>query len=271
MKINKIIALASFIALNFMDISYGMEKMPISEAYQVLQLSRNPSQEEIKKAYYKLALQYHPDKNLGNEQAAEQFKLIAKAYQVLTNSEKTFNEAKPFDVFNGFETSQNIHFGNFDFNIINFDQLWNEWLNRIPSNNSSEKKLKKNVPAYPISSLETVREIHYIDGSKVVEVISDLNRKSWFGLGPQVKRWDKKIFPVDEKLLKKYRAQRNAYQRACFRNKLLNWSLGIGFAAGAAYLWIYHPEKVIAFKNDYIVPGFNSIAKFVKKTVYNNA
>lgn len=39
---------------------------------------------------------------------------------------------------------------------------------------------------------------------------------------------------------------------------------GMGALAGAAYLWIYHPEKVVAFKNDVIVPGFTKISNFAK-------
>ncbi len=56
--------------------------------YEQLGVDRNAGEEEIKKAYRKLALKYHPDRNPGDKQAEEKFKEISEAYQVLTDSEK---------------------------------------------------------------------------------------------------------------------------------------------------------------------------------------
>lgn len=56
--------------------------------YQVLGVSRDASQEEIKKAYRRLALQYHPDRNPGDKEAEEKFKEAAEAYAVLSDPEK---------------------------------------------------------------------------------------------------------------------------------------------------------------------------------------
>ena len=56
--------------------------------YQVLGLERSASADEIKKAYRKMALQYHPDRNPGNKEAEEKFKEAAEAYEVLSDPER---------------------------------------------------------------------------------------------------------------------------------------------------------------------------------------
>ena len=56
--------------------------------YEILEVRRDASLEEIKKAYRKLALKYHPDRNPGDKEAEEKFKLINEAYQVLSDEEK---------------------------------------------------------------------------------------------------------------------------------------------------------------------------------------
>ena len=56
--------------------------------YDVLGVSKSASASEIKKAYRKLAIKYHPDKNPGDKQAEEKFKEAAEAYEVLSNAEK---------------------------------------------------------------------------------------------------------------------------------------------------------------------------------------
>jgi molecular chaperone DnaJ len=59
-----------------------------ADYYEVLQVSRDASDQELKSAYRKLAMQYHPDRNPNNPQAEDQFKLCSEAYQILSDPDK---------------------------------------------------------------------------------------------------------------------------------------------------------------------------------------
>jgi molecular chaperone DnaJ len=56
--------------------------------YEILGVERSSSKDEIKKAYRKIAIQFHPDKNPDNKEAEEKFKEAAEAYEILSNDEK---------------------------------------------------------------------------------------------------------------------------------------------------------------------------------------
>jgi len=82
--------------------------------YKTLGVDKNASEADIKKAYRKLALKYHPDRNQGDKAAEEKFKKISEAYAVLSDKEKrkqydTFGEAgfqqryTQEDIFRGFD------------------------------------------------------------------------------------------------------------------------------------------------------------------------
>ncbi|MEJ2055070.1 MAG: DnaJ domain-containing protein, partial [Calditrichaceae bacterium] len=78
--------------------------------YEILGVSKSASAEEIKKAYRKLAVQYHPDKNPGNKEAEEKFKEIAEAYAVLNDA----NKRQQYDRFGHSGMGASGGFGGFD-------------------------------------------------------------------------------------------------------------------------------------------------------------
>ena len=63
-------------------------EMTDKDFYQILGVSRDASDSEIKKAYRKLAVKYHPDKNPNNPEAEERFKEISAAFDILKDPEK---------------------------------------------------------------------------------------------------------------------------------------------------------------------------------------
>ena len=100
--------------------------------YNILNVTKSSSPEEIKKAYRKLAIKWHPDKNQGDPAAEEQFKKISEAYDVLSDENKksqydqfghsTFKQQgsgqqqhhhDPFDMFNSFFGGGGGRFDNF--------------------------------------------------------------------------------------------------------------------------------------------------------------
>jgi molecular chaperone DnaJ len=87
--------------------------------YEVLGVAKNASQDEIKKAYRKLARQYHPDKNPGDKAAEERFKEIQGAYDLLSDPEKR----KQYDAFGSRDGRGGPQGFNFDFGDVEFGDI----------------------------------------------------------------------------------------------------------------------------------------------------
>ncbi len=89
--------------------------------YELLGVERSATPEEIKKAYRKLALQYHPDRNPGNKEAEAKFKEISEAYEVLSDPEKR----RRYDQFGHEGVRSSFGPGGFDFqrDFSHFDDL----------------------------------------------------------------------------------------------------------------------------------------------------
>jgi len=90
--------------------------MDYKDYYKILGIERNATEAEIKSAFRKLALQYHPDRNQGNKQAEEKFKEINEAYEVLSDKEKRSRYDQVGDSYTNWQ--QRGGSGNFN---------WNDW------------------------------------------------------------------------------------------------------------------------------------------------
>ena len=103
---------------NFNHMREEQQASEDEDYYKILEVNRDSSSEEIKKAYRKLSMIHHPDKNGNSEESTIKFKLLASAYEVLGNPEKKklydmgirggngsspfgdFEHVNPFDIFN---------------------------------------------------------------------------------------------------------------------------------------------------------------------------
>ncbi|MEJ2617774.1 MAG: DnaJ domain-containing protein [Ignavibacteriaceae bacterium] len=82
--------------------------------YEVLGVDKNATKDDLKKAYRKLAMQYHPDRNPDNKEAEEKFKEAAEAYEILSDDDKKAR----YDRF-GHEGVRGSGFGSQGFSDIN--------------------------------------------------------------------------------------------------------------------------------------------------------
>jgi curved DNA-binding protein len=95
--------------------------MDYKDYYKVLGVSRNATADEIKKAYRKLAMKYHPDRNPGKKEAEDRFKDINEANEVLSDPQKRARYDQLGESYSQWEQAGRS--GNFN---------WDQWVNRQP-------------------------------------------------------------------------------------------------------------------------------------------
>jgi len=100
----------------------------LEKYYKILELNTSASKDDIKRAYRRLAMKWHPDKNQDNKQEAEKrFKEISEAYDILSNPEKfrqnpQMHNVNPHDIFNQiFRDMQGINTGFVNINLNNLN------------------------------------------------------------------------------------------------------------------------------------------------------
>ena len=98
--------------------------------YQVLGVDKNVSQNDLKKAFKRLAIKYHPDKNPGNKEAEEKFKEAAEAYEVLSDPSKrsTYDQFGHQGVNSSYGQSgfQNVDINDIFNNIFGGDEIFGD-------------------------------------------------------------------------------------------------------------------------------------------------
>ena len=87
--------------------------------YEILGVDRNVTPEELKKAFKRLAIKYHPDKNPDNKEAEEKFKEAAEAYEVLSDPSKRAT----YDQFG--HQGVNSNFGQSGYRDVNINDIFN--------------------------------------------------------------------------------------------------------------------------------------------------
>ena len=106
--------------------------------YDVLGVTKSSSKEEIKKAYRKLALKYHPDKTKGDKTSEEKFKEASEAYHVLSDEKRKTNyDQFGHAAFEGGGGSQG--FGGFDFNSSSFSDIFEDFFGDFGSGGTSRR------------------------------------------------------------------------------------------------------------------------------------
>lgn len=120
--------------------------MANQDYYNILGVSKNSSQDEIKAAYRKLALKYHPDRNPGNKESEEKFKEAAQAYEILSSPEKR----SQYDQFGSAGPQQAGGFGGHGSGNMNMDDIFRNFSDifgdYFGGGQTSKKKSKKAGP-----------------------------------------------------------------------------------------------------------------------------
>ena len=123
-----------------------MSSSPLSsiDYYDILGVNKNVSENDLKKAYKKMAMKYHPDRNNGDKEAEKKFKDISKAYRILSDTEKRkiydnfgVDDINMSDTFSGFNAQDLFS------NIFNTQGMSSNIFNNFFSNESDKEEYKE--------------------------------------------------------------------------------------------------------------------------------
>ena len=152
--------------------------------YEILEIDKNATQEEIKKAYRKLSLKWHPDKNSGSKEAEEKFKEINRAYQILSDPETR----NIYDIYG--EDFENMGTGGSN-TSANADEIRREFAKA----EAQKQELKKQMLTVEMQSLSILLVINeFLEYIRITE--NDLDSSLW----SPCSNWKEKIrsLPFEE-------------------------------------------------------------------------
>lgn len=148
----------------------------MKDYYQILGVSKNSSQEEIKKAYRKKAMKYHPDKNPGDAASESKFKEISEAYDVLSDPKKKQNYDNP--AMGGFKTWSENPFQGTDFSSF-FTGFGNGFGNGFNQSRNRSTLKGRSINVYIPITLEEMMT----GCDKKVKILRNANCESCSGTG----------------------------------------------------------------------------------------
>jgi DnaJ family protein B protein 4 len=162
--------------------------------YNILGVSKSANNEEIKKAYRKLAMKWHPDRNPNNKDLAEkEFKKISDAYSILSDPKKKnnydnygtsdINDLKPEDIFQnvfGQQSKRNFHFNNSGLNFNNgfpndFEDIFNSMNNFNTHNRKSYQGVSNNSKKITKEILINLEDLYHGTEKKIKITVSKKN------------------------------------------------------------------------------------------------
>ena len=149
-----------------------------SNHYKTLGLNPGAKEDEIKKAYKKLALKWHPDRNADNKKVAEeQFKKISQAYQCLINPNQNYDSINPNDIFNQFFNMNlnNEQTSNFGINIADIFNNIQSSNNRPGFSNFSTFSTLGNFGNVNGGFVSKQTQIYFENGKRIEKIIETIN------------------------------------------------------------------------------------------------
>lgn len=117
--------------------------MTQKDYYKILGIQKTATTHDIKRAYKKLAIKYHPDRNQGNKKAEEKFKKTKEAYEILSDSKKrSMYDQYGHSAFDQNTTNSNSFYGNFSSSSTDFNDIFGDVFGDIfgSSKNSTQQE-----------------------------------------------------------------------------------------------------------------------------------